>query len=260
MAGGRVSSEAHGAIGWITFDHPARHNALSLGMMRDLCAALDAHAQNQTVRVVILRGAGEKAFISGADISEFGSARANAEAAAAYGESSARAWEALSRFEKPLIAMIAGYCIGGGLAVALKTDIRIATPDSQFAIPAARLGLAYTGQPVRDLVNAVGVSEAKAILFTAKRMGAEEALRLGLINEIVTRDVLEARVTALAESIAANAPLTVRAAKEAVNQIAQARPDAARMEALSALCFDSADYAEGRKAFAEKRPPVFEGR
>ncbi|MGE0829927.1 MAG: enoyl-CoA hydratase [Hyphomonadaceae bacterium] len=255
-----MTSEKEGALGWMVFDHKDRLNAMSLTMWNDVVAILEAFAADPDVRVVIMRGAGDLAFISGADISEFDAMRGNAQAAEDYTIASERAWRALSMFEKPLIAMIHGYCIGGGMAVALKADIRIASDQSQFGIPAARLGLAYTGAPVRDLVNLVGPSEAKAILFTAKRMKTEEALRLRLLNEAVPHERLEARVRELAGSISINAPLTVRAAKEAVNQLAQAREDAGRMAAFAAACFDSADYVEGRRAFMEKRKPVFQGR
>jgi enoyl-CoA hydratase len=258
--GGTIQTRMDGAIGWLTFDNPARRNAMTLAMWEQVSEALAGFATDEAIRVVVMHGAGEEAFVSGADISEFETQRADAEAQKRYGEISERAWEALARFEKPLIAMIRGWCMGGGMAVAMKADLRIASHDSRFGIPAARLGLAYSGGPVRDLVGLVGPSEAKAILFTAKRMDAGEALRLGLINEVVPVSGLEARVRALAETIAENAPLTIRAAKEAVDQIAQDRADPLRMAAFAAECFDSADYAEGRRAFLEKRRPEFTGR
>ncbi len=260
MSSGAIRTETDGAIGWLTFDNPARRNAMTVAMWAGVSDALAGFAADPAVRLVVMRGAGQDAFVSGADISEFEKERADAAAQARYGEVSEGAWNAMARFEKPLIAMIRGWCMGGGLAVAMKADIRIASDDSRFGIPAARLGLAYSGGPVRDLVNLVGPSEAKAILFTAKRMDAPEALRLGLINEVVAVGALEARTRELAGVIAANAPLTLRAAKEAVDQIAQDRADPDRMAAVAATCFDSADYAEGRAAFLQKRPPAFTGR
>ena len=260
MSVGSIQTAKDGAIGWLTFDNPARRNAMTLAMWAGVTEALAGFAEDEAIRVVVMKGAGEEAFVSGADISEFEKERSDAAAQARYGEISERAWESLARFEKPLVAMIRGWCMGGGMAVAMKADIRIASADSRFGIPAARLGLAYSGGPVRDLVNLVGPSEAKAILFTAKRMDAPEAVRLGLINEVTTVDDLEARTRELAAVIADNAPLTIRAAKEAVDQIAQDRADPLRMAAFASECFDSADYAEGRAAFLAKRRPQFTGR
>lgn len=257
---GTIETQKDGAIGWLTFSNPARRNAMTLARWAGITEALAGFAEDEAIRLVVMKGDGEEAFVSGADISEFEKERADAAAQARYGEISERAWESLARFEKPLVAMIRGWCMGGGLAIAMKADLRIASEDSRFGIPAARLGLAYAGASVRDLVNLVGPSEAKAILFTARRMDAPDALRLGLINEIVPVAALENHVRGLAEAITENAPLTIRAAKEAVDQIAQERPDPLRLAAFADDCFNSADYAEGRRAFLEKRRPQFQGR
>lgn len=257
---GTIETHKDGAIGWLTFSNPARRNAMTLAMWAGITEALAGFAEDEAIRLVVMKGAGEEAFVSGADISEFEKERADAAAQARYGEISERAWEALARFEKPLVAMIRGWCMGGGLAIAMKADLRIAAADARFGIPAARLGLAYAGGSMRDLVNLVGPSEAKAILFTAKRMGADEALRLGLVNAVVPVADLETHVRDLAAVIADNAPLTIRAAKEAVDQIAQDRPDPLRLAAFADDCFNSADYAEGRRAFLDKRRPMFQGR
>ncbi|MDB5431756.1 MAG: enoyl-CoA hydratase [Caulobacter sp.] len=257
---GTIRTRTDGAVGWLIFDSPARRNAMSLAMWEGVAEAVAIFAADPNVRLVVMRGAGEEAFVSGADISEFEAERADATRGAHYNAATARAMGALARFEKPLVAAIRGWCMGGGLAIAMKADIRIAAADVRFAIPAARLGVAYPAESIRDLVGLVGPSQAKSILFTARRLDAQEALRLGLVTEVVAASALEARVAELAATLADNAPLSLVAAKEAVDQIAQGRPDIARLEALNAACFDSADYAEGRRAFMEKRRPQFTGR
>ena len=259
---GRVTVRKEGRIGWILFDNPTRRNALSLDMWRALGDAAEGFARDDDVRVAVMTGAGDRAFASGADISEFEKHRASAEAEREYNRVSARAHAALAGFEKPLLAMIRGYCIGGGLAVALQADIRIAADGAQVAVPAARLGLGYGFAGLRALTDLVGPAKAKEILFTARRFGADEALRIGLVNRVVGGDVLVAAVRGYAETMAANAPLTLRAAKMAIG--AALRDPADRnldaIEAATRACFDSEDYAEGRRAFMEKRRPSFRGR
>ena len=207
-----------------------------------------------------MRGAGDVAFVSGADISEFEANRNDACAQAAYAAATDGAWAALGSFQKPLIAMIRGFCFGGGLAIAMKADIRIASENALFAIPAAKLGIAYPPHSIRDLVALVGPADAKEILFTGHRMDAGVAARIGLVNRIVPDAHLEAETSVLCATLATNAPLSIRASKEVIDQIARLKPDEARVKALVAACFDSADYAEGRRAFLEKRRPTFAGR
>ena len=249
-------------IGWVIFNNPERHNAMSLEMWQGLGDALENFTTDANVRVAVLRGAGDKAFISGADISEFDSKRGSAEQKASYEKTMGRSNRALGSFKKPLIALIEGYCIGGGLATALHADIRIATPDSTFGIPAARLGLGYDYAGLAKLARVVGPANARDIMFSARFMEADEALHMGLINVIHPREEIEAATTDYARRIAANAPLTVSAAKAAINawEAGERKDDLARVTALVNACFDSEDYKEGRRAFKEKRTPDFKGR
>ena len=248
-------------VGWMIFNHPARHNALSLEMWQGIADILEAFAGDDDVRVVIMRGAGGKAFVSGADISEFDSQRANAAQKDAYDRLMGRANRVLATFPKPLIGLIEGYCIGGGLATALAADVRFATPDSKFGIPAARLGLGYAYDGLAKLARVVGPAQARDILLSARIMPASEAAVMGLVNFIHERDRIEAEAVAYARRIADNAPLTVKAAKAALDAWERGgRPDeVAAANALVDACFDSDDYQEGRLAFAEKRRPAFRG-
>lgn len=255
-----IATVEHG-IGWLTFNNPERRNAISLEMWAGLGDVLQAFQHDERVRVVVMKGAGGKAFASGADISEFGEKRANAEQRKQYGEvaEAGRAW--LARLDKPLIAMIEGYCIGGGLAVSLSADVRFAAEGSTFGIPAAKLGLGYDYSGVAALARLVGPSSARDLLFSARFIDADEALRIGLVNFVVPAGELEARVRRYAETVARNAPLTVRAAKAAANLYERySRTDSSEVAALIDQCFNSDDYAEGRAAFAEKRLPQFKGR
>lgn len=253
--------DEHG-IGWVIFNQPERHNALSLEMWQGLADILSSYATRDDVRIAVMRGAGGKAFVSGADISEFDSKRANAAQKEEYGRVAGEANRWLARFEKPLIALIEGYCIGGGLATALAADIRFATPDSRFGIPAARLGLGYDYSGLAKLARIVGPSRARDILFSARFMEAAEAQDMGLVNFVVERDAIEARVVEYASRIAGNAPLTVKAAKAALDAWERGgrESDLEMVAALVDACFDSDDYREGRRAFAEKRKPAFQGR
>jgi enoyl-CoA hydratase/carnithine racemase len=257
----KILAEKEDGIGWLTFNNPERRNALSLDMWQAIGEVLENYESDPAVRVVVMRGAGGKAFVSGADISQFEDQRKNAEQAAAYASVSEGAKKRMAMLDKPLIAMIRGFCIGGGLGVATNADIRIASDDSRFGIPAAKLGLAYAFDSLRKLVDLVGPAYAKEIMFTGRRLTAEEALRIGLVNRVVPAEQLEATVREMAAEIAANAPLTIRSAKITIDQIAR-DPDKRDMELVEATfraCFDSADYANGRKAFMEKRTPEFTG-
>ncbi|MFV0279348.1 MAG: enoyl-CoA hydratase [Rhodoblastus sp.] len=259
MSVGRIETRTEGAVGWIVFNNSKRRNAMSLAMWTGLSEALERFAADADVRVVVLCGAGEAAFVSGADISEFDAHRSDAAAAAEYARATDAAWKALGAFDKPMIAMIKGFCFGGGVAIAMKADLRIAADNAIFSIPAARLGIAYPPHSIRDLVALVGSAKAKEILYTGARLAAVAAEDIGLINNVVPAHYLESETAALCATIAENAPLTVRAAKETIDQIVRDAPDPARIAELVGACFDSADYAEGRRAFMEKRQPRFNG-
>lgn len=257
----KIMTRRQDGIGWIAINQPEKRNAISLGMWDAIAAAADDFAADDGVRVVVLHGVGGKAFASGADISEFDKLRASADAQVEYGRRSATARKKLESMDKPLIAMIQGFCIGGGYATALIADLRIASSDSRFGIPAAKLGIAYGYESLAKLTSLAGPAIAKEILFTGRQLDAAEALAFGLVNRVVAPEALEATVIGLAQEIARNAPLSIRASKAAIDQIVgdPALRDQAAIEALNRACFDSQDYAEGRKAFAEKRPPSFTG-
>ena len=259
---GKILAEVSDGVGWLTFNNPERRNAVSLEMWQGLAQATTAFEADPEVRVVVLRGAGGRSFAAGADISEFEQHRANAEQKKRYGELAAGGHRGLAKLSKPLIAMIQGFCIGGGLAIALSADLRFATPGSRFAIPAAKLGLGYDYPGLAALARLVGPSATKDILFSARMLEADEALRIGLINFVVDEAELENRVREYAARVAANAPMTVHAVKSAMQVFERysADPGAAEIAALVDACFNSDDYKEGRRAFMEKRTPRFSGR
>lgn len=258
----KMIANKQGHLGWITFNNPARRNAVSSEMWEALGVILTDFQQDDNVRVIVMKGAGDKAFVSGADISEFEEKRNSAAAEEEYAKKSAKAYSMLHGLDKPVIAMIQGFCIGGGLAVALNADVRIATHDSKFGIPAAKLGLGYGFNSVRALSDLVGPSCTKDILFSARFLGADEALSIGLINRVVTKDDLESTVRDYANMVANNAPLTIKAAKATVKELLKnpEERDMVLIEKMIDQCFDSADFAEGRRAFMEKRKPVFTGK
>jgi enoyl-CoA hydratase/carnithine racemase len=254
-----IQAFADGSTAWLVLNRPERRNALNAEMWAAIPPIIKMLDESPGVRVIVIRGAGAEAFAAGADISEFGESRNDAEAAARYEQLNGAAFAAIRGCAKPVIAMIHGFCIGGGLALALAADLRIAHSAALFALPPARLGLAYPLDGIRDLVATVGAAAAKEMIFTARRLSAEEALRLRLVSRVAAD--LEAETAALCAEIAAGAPLTITHAKRAIDLIA-GRPghvDEAEVSALAAHCFDSADYAEGRAAFLEKRKPVFRG-
>ena len=249
-------------VGWMTFNQPNKRNAISFDMWTGIASIIKDFSSSDDVRVIVMMGAGDKAFVSGADISEFEEKRSTPEQIKIYEANSAEAHEAITTLEKPLIAMIRGFCIGGGLAIALSADIRISADDGQFGVPAAKLGLGYGYGGIKVLMNLVGPSMAKEIFFTGRRFSADEAYDMGLINRVVPVDQLESSVTELAQMISANAPLTVKAAKAAINEGVKdpADRDLDSVAAMVKACFDSEDYKEGRAAFMEKRKPQFKGR
>lgn len=256
----KIIAEKKDGVGWLIFNQPEKRNAMSLEMWRGLVEILDRFAEEPDLRVVVLVGAGNKAFVSGADISQFGSQRADAAAQRDYDALTSAGRARLAAFPRPVIARIRGFCLGGGLGIALQADLRIAAEDAEFGIPAARLGLAYGAGMVRQLVSLVGPAHARMLLYTGSRIGAQEAERMGLVNRTVPAEDLVETVEELAQTIAANAPLSVRAAKLAVSALDfPGSVEDAEVEAAIAACFDSADYREGRAAFQEKRRPLFRG-
>ena len=259
--GGRVRTETEGQLGWLILDHPERRNAISTEMWRAIPQAARALDENPDVRVVIMRGAGDVAFVSGADISEFAASRSGVNVEE-YDQDNARAFLSLLTLTKPLIAHIHGFCVGGGCALALAADLRYAADDAVFAIPAARLGLGYSARGLEMLVHVVGLAAAKEIFFTARRFTAAEALRMRLVNQVLPKADLDAFVRKTAEEIASNAPLTVRSAKLILDELVKepASRDHEAMARSIRACYESADYTEGVCAFLEKRRPVFTGR
>ena len=258
----KMLAHVEDGVGWITFNQPAKRNAVSLAMWQAVPRIIDDFASADDVRVVVMTGAGDKAFVSGADISEFEELRSTTEQIEFYDAATSAASAALRSLEKPLIAMIRGFCVGGGMAIALAADMRISADDGQFGVPAAKLGLGYGYGGIKELMNLVGPSYAKEIFFTGQRFSAVEAEKMGLVNRVVPVDELEPTVTKYARTIADNAPLTVKAAKAAVNEGTK-NPEERDLDGVAEMveaCFKSEDYKEGRRAFMEKRKPRFQGR
>ncbi|MBS40239.1 MAG: enoyl-CoA hydratase [Rhodospirillales bacterium] len=249
-------------IGWMTFNNPARRNAIGFAMREAILEIIEDFETDPTVRVIVMQGAGDRSFVSGSDISEFAERRSTPEQREIYDALSAKVNDAYANIKKPLIAMIRGFCIGAGIGTAIHADIRIAAEGSQFGVPAARLGLGYAFRNMKKIIDIVGPAKTKEILFTGRRYSGDEALSMGLINQLVPADKLEEVVDDLASTIASNAPLTIHATKVIVAEAAKDpdKRDIALCDKLVENCMRSEDYKEGRTAFMEKRMPKFRGR
>jgi enoyl-CoA hydratase len=260
-ADGKILQASTEGVGVITFNNPQKRNAMSLDMWEGLGHALVELRDDPEIRVVILRGAGDKAFVSGADISQFEKTRHNAEASEEYSRRSAAQRALLADYPKPIIASIRGFCMGGGMQVAMAADIRLAAEDSQFGIPAAKLGIAYGYDGLKHLVSLVGPSWARLLMFTGMRIHSSEAVRIGLVDRVVPDSELWDATMEIARTISTNAPLAIKAAKITIAQILK-DPDDRDMNAIRQIgldCMDSEDFREGRRAFMEKRKPQFKG-
>src|SRR6266446_2020524 len=261
-ADGKILQSVADGVGVITFNNPEKRNAMSLEMWEGLGNALIELRDNPDVRVVIMVGAGDKAFVSGADISQFEKTRHNAQASEEYSKRSAAPRALLADYPKPIIACIRGFCLGGGMQVAMLADIRMASDNSQFGIPAAKLGIAYGYDGLKHLVSLVGPSWARLLMYTGMRIDSAEALRIGLVDRVVPDTELWSATLDIARTISGNAPLAIKAAKITIAQILK-DPDKRDMDAIKQIgtaCMDSEDFREGRRAFMEKRKPQFHGR
>ena len=258
----KMIARKEGGVGYLIFNNPERHNAVSLEMWDATARILADFAKDDAIRVAVLTGAGGKAFVSGADISKFADERGTQKAIDHYNAATERAFQSVHGFPKPTIAMIRGFCMGGGLALAVNCDIRIASNNSRFALPAAKLGLGYGYSGLKRFIEAVGPAFTKEIFFTARQFDAAEARDMGLVNRVLPDGEVEAYVKNYSSTIAANAPLTIAAIKFIVGEALkdETKRDLAACEALVKKCFTSSDYEEGRKAFMEKRKPIFTGR
>lgn len=256
-----VELDRDAAIAWISLTNGTRMNAMTSAMWQSLPGVIETADQDPAIRVIVLRGAGTRAFCAGADISEFESARTG-DNAADYDQLNHAAFLALSHATKPTIAMIHGFCLGGGLGLAACCDLRLADPKAQFSIPAAKLGIGYNPRWLTPLLALTTPANVKEIIFTGRRVKADEALAMGLVNGLVETEQLFEATNALASEIGANAPLSVAAAKTAINELVHhpENPDLYKLDKAVQRCFDSEDYKEGRKAFLEKRKPAFQGR
>jgi enoyl-CoA hydratase len=262
FADGKILKAITEGVGVVTFNNPEKRNAMSLDMWEGLGQALTELRDDGNVRVVILVGAGDKAFVSGADISQFEKTRHNAAASEEYSKRSDAQRALLGSFPKPTISCIRGFCLGGGMQVAMLTDIRIAAENSQFGIPAAKLGIAYGYDGLRHLVSLVGPSWARLIMYTGMRIESKEALRIGLVDRVMPDGELWDATMEIARTISGNAPLAIQAAKITIAQVLKdpAARDMGAIKKISMACMDSEDFREGRRAFMEKRKPVFAGR
>ena len=258
----RLKAWADGAVLHLRFNNPAKHNAISVDMWEAVPQLLDQAEKDDAIRMVVFSGEGTKAFASGADISQFEDMRAAREAVKKYEHMAENALMGLYRFSKPVVAAIRGYCLGGGVNMAISCDIRIASSDSVFGIPATRLGLGYRFSALKNLVDLVGPGAAQDLFFTGRRIKADEAKSIGLINRVAPTEEFDMLIAEYVEAITTGAPLTIKAGKRIIREVLKPDRDI-DMELCRGLitdCFESDDYAEGRRAFMEKRKPVFRGK
>jgi len=260
MSEGKVRVERDGPIGRLVLDNPARRNAIGAEMWRAIPRAMAELDADPAIRCIVLRGEGTAAFAAGADISEFEQRRSSEADVKAYEALVDAAHHSIENSPKPVIALIHGFCVGGGMAVALSCDLRYADASSRFAIPAARLGLGYGVSGTNRLVATVGHAAAREIMFSARRFSADEARAMGLVNRVLPDAELDDFVRKIALELAANAPLTIAASKSVINALVAAEGDYAEAKKMVARCMKSEDYVEGRRAFMEKRSPAFKGR
>jgi len=258
----KIYGSREGAVGHVVFNNPAKLNAVSLDMWDGFVNLLRDYEKDPAVRCVVVSGAGGKAFVSGADISKFESERANAEAQVRYDAISKEGYEGLYNFPKPTIAKVTGYCIGGGMNLAACCDMRFCNESARFGVPAAKLGLGYGFLRIERLSRIVGLPRAMEFLFTAKQYSSKEAYEMGLVNAVAPDAELDALVAKTTDAIAQNAPLTIALAKASAREIAkpESKQDHAKLAKMTEACFDSEDFREGRRAFMEKRKPMFKGR
>jgi enoyl-CoA hydratase len=258
----RIIAEKQGPVGWLVFNNPARRNAVSIDMWEAIPKVLDCFERDPEIRVIVLTGTGDKAFVSGADVSQYEKQRSTAEGIQRYNEISSVATERLEACDKVTLAMIRGYCLGGGVNVALCCDLRLAADDARFGVPAAKLGLGYGAAALKNLLDTIGPAYALEVLITARQFDAEAARAMGFVHRVAPVAGLEALVLEHCAMISENAPLTIRASKRIVRELLKSSPafDAQACAALVRECFESQDYIEGRRAFMEKRKPVFQGK
>src|SRR5689334_15454835 len=262
FADGKILKSVIEGVGVVTFNNPEKRNAMSLDMWEGLGQALTELRYDGAVRVVVLVGAGDKAFVSGADISQFEKNRHNAAASEEYSRKSEAQRALLGNYPKPTISCIRGFCLGGGMQVAMLTDIRFAAENSHFGIPAAKLGIAYGYDGLRHLVSLVGPSWARLIMYTGMRIDSAEALRIGLVDRVLPDGDLWDATMEVARTISGNAPLAIQAAKITIREVLkdESKRDMEAIKAIGNACMDSEDFREGRTAFMEKRRPRFKGK
>ncbi len=257
---GQLIAETQGPVGWLTFNNPARRNAISIDMWEGIPKVLDRFEQDPAIRVIVLKGEGDKAFVSGADVSQYEKDRSTAEGIQHYEEIAGRVAERLQSCDKVIIAMIRGYCLGAGVNIALCCDLRIAADDARLGIPAAKLGLGYRASSLKNLVDIIGPAYAREVLITGRQFKADEARAMGFVHRATSVAELEGVALDYCAMLSENAPLTIRASKRIVRELLKTSYDAEACAALVKQCFESQDYIEGRRAFMEKRKPVFQGK